>query len=140
MSSRSSPGGPTLPFLFNIVADVLQQILLHAYRQGLLLHPLVDDLPCPVLQYADDTLIIIRAVTHHVANLKKVLDDFSTATSLCINFHKSTFVPIKMDPLWPPKWLLPLAALSPSSPNLPWPTPLYSQVAHCRLQPYHDQD
>jgi hypothetical protein len=61
------------------------------------LHPLVDDLPCPVLQYADDTLIIIRAVPEHVANLKNVLDSFSAATGLVINFHKSTFVPIKTD-------------------------------------------
>jgi hypothetical protein len=50
-----------------------------------------------VLQYADDTLIIIRAVPGHVENLKKVLDDFSAATGLTINFHKSTFVPVKVD-------------------------------------------
>jgi hypothetical protein len=87
-------GDPLSPFLFNIVADVLQQLLLLASRAGLLLHPLVDDLPCPVLQYADDTLIIIRAIPEHVSNLKRVLDEFSAATGLSINFHKSTFVPI----------------------------------------------
>ncbi|XP_071685320.1 uncharacterized protein [Lolium perenne] len=90
-------GDPLSPFLFNIVADVLQQTLWQASHSGLLLHPLVDDLPCPVLQYADDTLIIIRVVPEHVANLKKVLDDFSDANGLTINFHKSTLVPIKMD-------------------------------------------
>ncbi|KAK1621107.1 hypothetical protein QYE76_026624 [Lolium multiflorum] len=47
--------------------------------------------------YADDTLIIIRTIPGHVENLKKVLDDFSAATGLTINFHKSTFVPIKVD-------------------------------------------
>jgi hypothetical protein len=88
-------GDPLSPFLFNIVADVLQQLILHASRDGLLLHPLVDDLPCPILQYVDDTLIIIRAIPHHVTNLKRALDAF--ATGLTINFHKSTFVPIKVD-------------------------------------------
>jgi hypothetical protein len=34
-----------------------------------------------------------------VANLKTLLDDFSAATGLAINFHKSTFVPIKTDSL-----------------------------------------
>jgi hypothetical protein len=72
-------------------------MILHASRNGLLLHPLVDDLPCTVLQYANDTLIIIRAIPEHVANLKAVLDSFSAATGLVINFHKSTFVPIKTD-------------------------------------------
>jgi hypothetical protein len=55
-------GDPLSPFLFNIVADVLQQLILHASREGLLLHPLVHDIPCPILQYADDTLIINRVI------------------------------------------------------------------------------
>jgi hypothetical protein len=42
-------GDPLSPFLFNIGADVLQQLLLQASHDGLLLHLLVDDLPCPVL-------------------------------------------------------------------------------------------
>jgi hypothetical protein len=94
---RAQSRGPAFPFLFNLVADVLQQLLLQASCDGLILHPLVDDLPCPVLQYADDTLIIIRVIPQHVANLKRVLDNFSSATGLTINFHKSTFVPIKTD-------------------------------------------
>jgi hypothetical protein len=30
----------------------------------------VDELPCPILQYADDTLIIVLVIPQHVANLK----------------------------------------------------------------------
>jgi hypothetical protein len=52
-----------------------------------LLHPIVDDLPCPVIQYANDTLILVRATRSEV-------DTFSAATGLTINYHKSTFVPI----------------------------------------------
>ncbi|KAK1677490.1 hypothetical protein QYE76_038338 [Lolium multiflorum] len=98
ISAWSPARRPPFPFLFNIIVDVLQQMLLHASREGILLHPLVDDITCPILQYADDTLIIIRDIPGHVANLKCILDEFSTATGLTINFHKSTFVPIKTDP------------------------------------------
>jgi hypothetical protein len=59
-----------------------------------LLHPIVDDLPCPVIQYADDTLLILRAEHSQVRRLREILDLFSEATGLHINFHKSTFVPV----------------------------------------------
>jgi hypothetical protein len=51
-----------------------------------------------VLQYADDTLIILKANPDHTNNLHDVLLQFSNATSLKINFDKSTFVPIHVDP------------------------------------------
>ncbi|XP_039797768.1 uncharacterized protein LOC120662754 [Panicum virgatum] len=56
-------------------------------------HPLVDA-PCPVLQYADDTLILVRAASEDVIALKRILDVFSAATGIKINFHKSTVVPM----------------------------------------------
>jgi hypothetical protein len=47
-----------------------------------------------MLQYADDTLIILRADAAAAVRLKEVLDIFAAATGLTINFHKSTLVPI----------------------------------------------
>ncbi|XP_071681189.1 uncharacterized protein [Lolium perenne] len=64
---------------------------------GRLQHPLVDGLPYPVLQYADDTLIILRAEEGEVHRLRGILDSFSLATGLAINFHKSTVVPMHVD-------------------------------------------
>jgi hypothetical protein len=61
-------------------------------------HPLATDLPCPVLQYADDTLILCQADTSAVCHLKRVLDDFATSTGLSINFHKSCFIPMHVSP------------------------------------------
>jgi hypothetical protein len=91
-------GNPEYPYLFNIVVDLLRSMLHQAAVNGLLLHPLADNLPCLVLQYADDTIIIIRSSEDDMRNLKVVLDSFSVATGLHINFHKSTFAPVHVDP------------------------------------------
>lgn len=59
-----------------------------------LLHPIVDGKPPLVLQYADDTLVILRACPGAAAQLRRILDDFDAATGLHINFTKSTLVPM----------------------------------------------
>lgn len=85
------------PYLFVIVADVLQRLLRKAASDGSLCHPIDPKVPCPVLQYADDTLILLKGDTAGVARLKQLLDSFSRATGLHINFHKSTFVPMNIN-------------------------------------------
>ena len=64
---------------------------------GDLCHPIDNSLPCPVLQYADDTLILCKGDVHSMTVLKTILDNFSLATGLTINFHKSTFIPMNVD-------------------------------------------
>ena len=44
---------------------------------------------CPVLQYADDTLIVLPPDASQIQTLKNNLLQFSEATGLKINFHKS---------------------------------------------------
>ncbi|KAK1694254.1 hypothetical protein QYE76_010951 [Lolium multiflorum] len=87
-------GDPLSPYLYLAVADLLPCLIAMESSEERLLHPLVDDLPCPVIQYADDTLLILRAEHSQVRRLKAILDLFSHATGLHINFHKSTFVPV----------------------------------------------
>ena len=60
-------------------------------------HPVYEDLPPTILQYADDTLIIAHASTIAAQKLKQILDDFGLAMGLCINFSKTTFVPLHVD-------------------------------------------
>jgi hypothetical protein len=79
--------------LFLLVADVLQRYI---KSLGTVRHPLVDE-ACPILQYADDTLILVRAELQDVMNLKSILDNFAIATGLHTNFHKSTAVPMHVD-------------------------------------------
>ena len=83
-------GDALSPYLFILVADVLQCLIKDS---SVARHPLIEA-PCPVLQYADDTLILIRATTEDVINLKSTLDSFSAATGLKINYHNSTVVPM----------------------------------------------
>lgn len=85
-------GDPLSPYLFLIMADLLHQMI--TSPDNGLRHPLTDDMPCLVIQYADDTLILLRAEVEQVCRLKSILDRFAAATGLHINFHKSTFVPI----------------------------------------------
>jgi hypothetical protein len=53
-------GDPLSPLLFIVVVDVLQQAIKQSALNGLLRHPILEDQPYPVLQYADDTLIVLQ--------------------------------------------------------------------------------
>jgi hypothetical protein len=88
-------GDPLSPYLFLSVTDVLQEMI---RQDPLMCHPLVDGAPCPMLQYADDTLIIMRSGVAAAERLKVLLDQFADATGLTTNFHKSTLVPMHTEP------------------------------------------
>jgi hypothetical protein len=81
------------PYLFTLVADMLQRLIQQMCREDKLHHPLRDDMPCSVLQYADDILILVRGTSEDATQLRYALDLFSNATGLRINFAKSTVVP-----------------------------------------------
>jgi hypothetical protein len=88
-------GDPLSPYLFLLVADVLQRLV---HRDEVLLHPLVDRAPFPVLQYADDTLVILRTDVAVAHRLKLLLEQFERATGLAINYEKSILVPMHVAP------------------------------------------
>jgi hypothetical protein len=53
-------GDPLSPYLYLLMGDLLQRMI---QLEVSLQHPLINgETPCPVLQYADDTLVIFRAV------------------------------------------------------------------------------
>lgn len=86
-------GDPMSPYLFLLVADVLQRLI---KDDAGVRHPATDE-TCTVLQYADDTLIVCRGTHADAAKLKLLLDQFSAATGLKINYNKSTIVPLNVD-------------------------------------------
>ena len=91
-------GDSISPYLFIIVAGILQRLIIQASSNGRLSPPIDPSIACLVLQYADDTLIILQAEHDQLQTLKSILLEFSNATGLLINFHKSTFAPIHVEP------------------------------------------
>jgi hypothetical protein len=80
------------PNLFLLVADILQDLI---KTDGGIRHPMADGL-CPGLQYADDTIILVKAELGDITRLKNLLDMFSSATRLAINYDKSTVTPLHL--------------------------------------------
>ena len=90
-------GDPISPLLFVIAADLLQTLINNLLQQGLISRPLpTHDPDFPVVQYADDTLLFLKADKDNLGALKSVLYSFSEATGLQINFHKSSMYPINV--------------------------------------------
>lgn len=83
-------GNPLSPLLFVLAADLLQSIINRAKDQGLLNLPipLQYSNDFPVLQYADDTLIIMEGCGRQLFILKALLNSFATSTGLKVSFSK----------------------------------------------------
>jgi hypothetical protein len=69
-----------------------------AYQQGLFQLPIpnrdVDYFP--IVQYADDTLLIMQADARQLLCLKALLHTFAMSTGLKVNFHKFCLIPINV--------------------------------------------
>jgi hypothetical protein len=91
-------GDPLSPLLFVIVADLLQSIVNHAKERGLLNLPirLQSTQDFPIIQYADDTLLILEADARQLLVLKGLLQSFGSSTGLKVNYSKSLLVPISI--------------------------------------------
>jgi hypothetical protein len=91
-------GDPLSSLLFVLAADLLQTILNKARSQGLinLPIPLQYSQDFPILQYADDTLIIMEGCGRHLFTLKALLSSFATSTGFTVNISKSMIVPINL--------------------------------------------
>jgi hypothetical protein len=91
-------GDPLSPFLFNLVADVLNKILQKAKDAGFLQG--LGDFPnfgnVLNLHFADDTLIFLKADRRMINSLKWILLCFENLSGLKINFDKSEMVPLNL--------------------------------------------
>ena len=79
-----------------LAADLLQMAINDALANNLLQHPIppTSDENYPVIQYADDTIIVMPACQEQGIRMKQILTDYAASIGLKINFHKSTMIPI----------------------------------------------
>jgi hypothetical protein len=93
-------GDPLSPLLFAIVADLLQCVINREYNLGNLLPPFPQrtDAPFPIIQYADDTILIMKVDEDQLALLKRILHNITLSSGLVVIFHKSCLVPINVSP------------------------------------------
>jgi hypothetical protein len=91
-------GDPLSPFLFVLAADFLQSIINNAMAHGHLIRPipLTSSLDFRVVQYANDTIIILQAYENQLLYLKDPLLRFGDASGLKVNYGKSNLIPINI--------------------------------------------
>ena len=65
---------------------------------GLLISPLQVEsyLDFPIVQYVDDTLVLLQADAKQLHCLKALLNTFADATGLKVNYNKSSLIPINV--------------------------------------------
>jgi hypothetical protein len=75
-------------YFFVLVADLLQCIINKAHQLGLLQLPLPprDGAGFPIIQYVDDTIIVMKASQRELFCLKALLESYALSTGLRINF------------------------------------------------------
>ena len=70
-------GDPLSPLLFVIVVDLLQSVVNDMLARGVLTLPIPShDTDFPIIQYVDDTIIILSAVEDQLVALKNMLHIF----------------------------------------------------------------
>jgi hypothetical protein len=80
-----------------LAADLLQHIINKAHA-GLLQLPIqsFENAGFPIIQYADDTIIFLKAAQKELLGLRALLESFAQSTGLRVNYAKTGMVPINL--------------------------------------------
>jgi hypothetical protein len=89
-------GDPLSPLLFVQGADLLQTLVNIAYREGILAAPIPVGIDFPIIQYADDTIVVLPAEKVQLDAFKNILDQYAAFTGLKVNYNKSSMIPINL--------------------------------------------
>jgi hypothetical protein len=90
-------GDPLSPLLFVLAAELLQVLVNKAADLNQLKAPLPQPMEdFPIVQYADDTLLLLQADARQLVFLKALLHTFAESTGLQVNYRKSQMFPINV--------------------------------------------
>ena len=85
------------PYFFVLAAELLQILVNRAASSNLLVPPLSQpNEDFPIVQYADDTLLIMQADARQLLFLKALLASFAESTGLKVNYSKSQMLAINV--------------------------------------------
>ncbi len=96
MQTGNPVGGSTFSYAFYTLHDALFRMFQLAVSHSLLPSVGVGDVIIHTLQFADDLLIFFDGNTRSAEVIKVILDAFSAASSLKINYSKSFIIPINL--------------------------------------------
>lgn len=86
---------PLSPFLFLVVAEGLSALVSKAVNIGSFEgYAVVDSLRFPIMQFADDMVLMGKPTWDNVWSIKTVLRSFELVSGLTVNFHKSKLIGI----------------------------------------------
>lgn len=90
-------GDPLSPLLFVLAAEILQYVINCLKEKEILKLPIPQQCSdFPIVQLADDTLLIMQADARQLFCLKAILNSFASSTGLMVNFNKSLLLPINV--------------------------------------------
>jgi hypothetical protein len=90
-------GDPLSPLLFVLAVELLQILVNKAADLQLLKPPIPQPSEdFPIVQYADDTLLLLQADARQLVFLKALLHSFAESTGLQVNYRKSQMYSINV--------------------------------------------
>ena len=95
-------GDPLSPFLFVLMAEVLNRMMHKAANLGLIRGLSVgkDRILLSHLQFADDTLVFCEAEEQYLKSIKELFLTFQSFSGLCVNYNKSGLLVLGKDEDW----------------------------------------
>ncbi|KAG9446752.1 hypothetical protein H6P81_012880 [Aristolochia fimbriata] len=90
-------GDPLSPLLFNIVSEGLCAMILEGQEKGWLLDLSIKNLHVPILQFADDTVLLCQGTNEQMLNAITVLNLYQIASGQNINWEKSSMLGLNIE-------------------------------------------